>query len=210
MKQKLDNALQHRLQNYQKHGTIDTKKKGIQELFKGIISTIVSESYHTIKPQDTLASLVRQLSEQNLTTHDEKPDDKCVKTFISQLKSKHKKDQEENLTFHGGWIHPTIYNRFIISSKQIFSFVIVRITPPPPHTPKHSVLFVLRNGSTFLPTKTVILGRMTHGASVKVILNYFAMSIFIVGLILRLLKSFFLKPFIYYTTPLIFNTIPYI
>ena len=82
---------------YKKHGTIDLKKRGIQEPFKGIISVIVADSQYKIKPKEALAAFVVKITEQNLTTHDDKPDDKHVKTFISQLKSKHKKDQGENL-----------------------------------------------------------------------------------------------------------------
>ena len=46
-----------------KHGTIDIKKKGIQELFRGIITTIVNESQYTIKFQDVLIAFVPQLTE---------------------------------------------------------------------------------------------------------------------------------------------------
>ena len=37
------------------------------------------------------------MTEQNLTCHEDKPDDKQVKQFISSVKSKHKKDQDANM-----------------------------------------------------------------------------------------------------------------
>ena len=81
---------------YKKHGTIDLKK-GIQKPFKGILSTIVMDSEHQVKTKQALELFKVKVSELNLTDHEDKPDDKQVKSFISSLKSKHKKDQEADL-----------------------------------------------------------------------------------------------------------------
>ena len=81
---------------YKKHGTIDLKR-GIQRPFKGILTTIVVDSEYRIKPKQALEMFKIKITEQNLTDHEDKPDDKRVKSFISSLKAKYKKDQDAHL-----------------------------------------------------------------------------------------------------------------
>ena len=83
---------------YKKHGTIYLKR-GIQEPFKGILMNIVISSRYQVKPQQALEFFRLKITEQNLTDHEDKPDNKHVKSFISALKSKHKKNLEADLSY---------------------------------------------------------------------------------------------------------------
>ena len=62
-----------------------------------MLSTIVMDSEHQVKPKQALELFKVKVSELNLTDHEDKPDDKQVKSFVSSLKSKQKKDQEADL-----------------------------------------------------------------------------------------------------------------
>ena len=80
---------------HKKHGTIDLKRH-IQESFKGIIMDVVVDSEHRIRPKQALEIFNATVTERNLTDHEDKPDDKQVKSFISSVKSKSKKDKDTN------------------------------------------------------------------------------------------------------------------
>ena len=81
---------------HKKHGTIDLKRS-IQEPFKGTQTNIVVDSEHRIKPKQALEMFKIITTEQNLTDHEDKPDDKRVKSFSSSVKSRHKRDQDAHL-----------------------------------------------------------------------------------------------------------------
>ena len=58
------------------------------------------------------------ITERNLTDHEDKPDDKQVKSFITSVKSKHEKDQDADMPPSGCYARVSVLLRGINSKTK--------------------------------------------------------------------------------------------
>lgn len=76
---------------YKNNGTIETKRRGVEDPYRERIYVIVSESQFKIKPAEALRKFLSDCTYQEKDSEAFPMDDK-VKAFVSQIKTKHKRD----------------------------------------------------------------------------------------------------------------------
>ncbi|KAG1680512.1 Beta-TrCP [Nymphon striatum] len=102
---------------YKKHGTIETKRRGIIDFYRRRIYDIVSDSSFQIKPAAALRKFLDACTDEE-KSEETFPEDKKIKTYVSQIKSQHAKTNLSEQSEHSGRVFRLQFDEFQIVSSS--------------------------------------------------------------------------------------------